>query len=267
MDTNQTNENFLQQEISPIKRHQQCLVIGILVALVSMFSGVAWGYQVKTNRANEPLASVKQDKLSQDNQEVLLPNETDSNQKPICDQDVRTCNDGTEVGRIGPKCQFDLCPHDQIVQKLGEDQAFYILAANVESHSETETLSEQKHVILLLPAVSTVGGAHYNQIQINQTIYKITPGGGGGPCDWEEDDCTYSDEEMPSTPLLRLFTRSGRVFAFNPQQITVDGYDAGDYVITKQSSDPYFTETEVELWKNLFIQAQVITPESQASSI
>ena len=76
---------------------------------------------------------------------------------------------------------------------------------------------------------------------------------GGGLCKADEfkNTCDYYDETLPNIGILRIWRENkSNVFAINPQDISVNGKFLNRLIITKLTPNVYFTQSEIEFWKN-----------------
>lgn len=82
----------------------------------------------------------------------------------------------------------------------------------------------------------------------------IIEGNPAGLCPMEDsgDGCGYRDESLNYAKIFRIWRDERGIFALNPQIFKIDGYSLGDIVLTKESPNILFSESEVELWRDLF---------------
>jgi hypothetical protein len=92
------------------------------------------------------------------------------------------------------------------------------------------------------------------QIRLNNIIYNIEANAFSNLCSMDDSTykCDYQDSNLENVKTIRLWRENRNVFAFHALKVEFKGEELDNIVITKDTQVNYFSEQEIEMWKEIF---------------
>jgi len=116
------------------------------------------------------------------------------------------------------------------------------------------------NIYINLPENTVVKFDQNYKITIQNATYSVDANSKiPGLCPWLEADninnCGYDDvqfAELPFIQNIKIWKDNDGRFAINPMSININGYYLDKIIIHKENPNNIFTDSDIELWKQLF---------------